>query len=252
MPTTIEIPTETTARSAPRRRGRTALLTTGAATGALALVIGALTVANHAMTERDNHEFTADNVRELVIDQDAGDVTLVAGSVAGEVRVETSRRWAWNKPGTGHTMVDGVLTLTGDCPAFGFGSCDVDQRVTVPAGTRVLVDVDAGSVHAANLDVAAFDVETDSGNIHAAGITVPTFRAGTSSGSVEASFTAPPKTVTAHTSSGHITLAVPDAVYNVDAGTSSGEVRIEVPQDPDSTRGISAHTSSGDVTVTRR
>ena len=59
MPTTIELPPETAARSATRRRGRIALLAVAAATGALALVIGALTVANHAMTERDKRAFTA-------------------------------------------------------------------------------------------------------------------------------------------------------------------------------------------------
>ena len=95
-------------------------------------------------------------------------MTLVAGSVAGEVQVETSRRWAWREPGTGHTVVDGVLTLNGDCPDFGFGSCDVDQRVTVPAGTRVVVNINAGSVHAADLDLTEFDIEIDSGSVHAA------------------------------------------------------------------------------------
>ena len=49
-----------------------------------------------------------------------------------------------------------------------------------------------------------------------------------------------------------MTLTVPDAIYEVDAGTSAGQVRIEVPQDPDASRHLYLHSSSGDVTVTRR
>ena len=81
MPTTIELPPETSPQTTRRRRrGRTALLAAGVTAGALALVVSALTVANHTMAEHDKHSFTADGVRELVINQDAGDVTLVAGS----------------------------------------------------------------------------------------------------------------------------------------------------------------------------
>ena len=145
-----------------------------------------------------------------------------------------------------------MLTLTGDCPGFGLGSCDVDQRVTVPAGLRVRIAISSGSIQAADLDLAEFDVTTDSGSIRAAGLTVPSFHGKTSSGSVVASFTTPPEHVTARSSSGNVTLTVPQGTYNVDAGTSSGQVRVEVADDPDNSRLILAHTSSGDITVARR
>ena len=136
MPTTIELPSNTSPRTARRCRGRTALLASGAAVGALALSVGALTVANHAMTKHDRDSFTASGIREIVIDQDAGDVDLVASATAGEVTVETSSRWAWSKPRSAHTIQDGVLTLTGDCANFAVGSVtstSASPRPPVPA-----------------------------------------------------------------------------------------------------------------------
>lgn len=243
----------TTAPPTGRRPLWRGVLYIAAAAGVLALVGGSLAVANRAMAEQDQSSFTANGIRELVIDGDAGDVNLVAGTLGGQVQVTTTRSWAWREPDSSHTVENGVLSLTADCPVLSFGACDVDQRVTVPPGITVRIATSAGSIHAADLQLTSLDVETEAGNIRADGVVVPNFSAGTSAGNIDAIFAGQaPEHVTARSSAGSVILTVPEAAYDVDADTSAGQVRIEVIDDPQATRSISAHTSAGDVIIRRR
>lgn len=252
MPTTIQLPAAdgSTTPARPRHTTRYAI----AAGAVLVFGVSALTIANQAMTKQDDQtQFTTDGVRELVINQDAGDITLVAGSIAGQVRVTTTRSWSWQQPPFTHTVKDGVLTLTGESPPFPrLGNSDVDQEVTVPPGVTVRVDVSAGNVRATGLDAPHFEVKTESGSIDATDLDVTAFSATTSSGSIRASLYGATERVNARTSAGSVELTVPDATYTVDANTSSGQVRIQVTDAPDAARLISAHTSSGDVTIRHR
>jgi Putative adhesin len=252
MPTTIQLPATGGSTVPPRRRRVTRYAVVVGAV--LVLGVSALTIANQALTKHDDQtQFTADGVRELVINQDAGDITLLAGSTAGQVRVITSRSWSWQQPRSTHTVKDGILTLTGESPSFPrLGTSDVDQEVTVPHGVTVRVDVNAGNIHATGLDAPDFQVKTDSGNIDATDLDVTFFAATTSSGNIHASLYGATERVKARTSAGSVELTVPDATYNVDADTSSGQVRIQVTDEPNAPRLISAHTSSGDVSIRGR
>jgi DUF4097 and DUF4098 domain-containing protein YvlB len=252
MPTTIQLPAAGGSTApAPRRHTTRYAVAVGAV---LLFGVSTLAIANEAMTKQaDQTQFTTDGVRELVITQDAGDVTLFAGSTAGQVRVTTSRIWSWQQPPSTHTVKDGVLTLTGESPPFpGLGTSDVNQEVTIPPGVTIRVDVSAGKVRATGLDAPRFEVKTSSGSIEATNMNVTAFSATTSSGSIQASLYGATERVNARTSSGSVDLTVPDATYNVDADTSSGQVRIQVTDEPDAARLISAHTSSGDVTIRHR
>ena len=252
MPTTIELPP---AEVAPthRSRRRTVLRVSLAVLGSLAVAIGALTVANQAMERHDRGSFTATDVRAIVVEVDAGNVSLVPTTGnADQVDVSTTLEWAWSRPSTDHVTNDGVLTISADCPAVGLGSCSVDHRITVPAGIDVDVTLSSGNVTIAGLDLSDVDIKTDSGDITATDVNVPEFRGTTSSGHVTASFVDAPEHVSAESSSGNINVTVPDAAYDVEADTSSGHVRVDVNDDPDASRSISAHTSSGNVAIGRR
>ena len=251
MPTTIQLPTPTPVQHCRRRAHRTTAVAIGAL-GVLALAGGGLAIADSALSQHDESSFTAAGIRELVVDLDAGDVTLVPGASEGRVAVDTSREWAWSKPAFRHSVEEGVLTLSGDCPNLGFGTCRVDQRVTVPAGVDVRVSISSGDIQATGLKLAQLDVLTDSGDISARDVDARRVRAETSSGDVEASLAETPERVNAETSSGNVTLTVPNGAYNVDAETSAGQVRVNVDDNPTATRRLSAHSSSGDVTIDHR
>jgi DUF4097 and DUF4098 domain-containing protein YvlB len=251
MPTTIQLPTAGGSTAPARRRHTTRFAV--AAGAVLVFGVSALVIGNQAMINKDQTQFTTDGVRELVINHDAGDVTLVAGSTAGQVRVTTSRNWSWQRPLSTHTAKEGVLTLiAGSARFLQLGTSDVDQEVTVPPGVTVRVDVSAGNIRATGLHAPHFEVKTESGSIDAIDLDVAAFSATTSSGSIQASLSGATERVNARTSAGNVELTVPDAAYNVDADTSSGTVRIQVTDEPDATRLISAHTSSGDVTIRHR
>jgi hypothetical protein len=251
MPTTIALPTGNAPVPGRSRRRRVTPVVIAAGSVAV-LGVTALMVTAHATTRHDQTSFTADGIRKLVVDQDAGNVTLVADTTAGHLRVTTTRSWAWQQPAAGHTTQGGVLTLTGDCPSFpGLGACAVDRTVGVPPGVTVQIGISSGNIHAAGLTLPDFGVTTDSGSIDATGMDVTAFSATTSSGNVRATLSGAPQRVNAATSSGDIQLTVPDAAYRVDAGTSAGQVRIGIAEDPSASRSVTAHTSSGDVILAR-
>jgi DUF4097 and DUF4098 domain-containing protein YvlB len=250
MPTTIQLPTAGGSPAPVRRRGTRNVVVAGAV---IVVAVTALVIGNQAMIKKDQTQFTADSVRELVINQDAGDITLVAGSTAGQVRVTTSRSWSWQQPPSTHTVKDGVLTHTGESSrSLQLGTSHADQEVTVPPGVTVRVDVSAGNIRATGLDAPHFEVKTESGSIDATDLDVTAFSATTSSGDIQASLFGATERVNARTSAGSVELTVPDAAYELDADTSSGAVRIQVTDEPDAARLISTHTSSGDVTIRHR
>jgi hypothetical protein len=84
-------------------------------------------------------------VREVVIDAEDGDVTLVRA--ADDVRVRVQRNHLINTPSTSHRVRGGVLTLETTCP-LGFVTCRSDYRVGVPPGVTVTVDKPSGRVDA--------------------------------------------------------------------------------------------------------
>ena len=250
MPTTIQLPAAGGSPTPVRRHGIRNVVAGGAV---IVAAVTALIIGNQAMITKDQTQFTADGVHQLVINQDAGDITLVAGSTAGQVRVTTSRSSSWQQPTSTHTVQDGVLTLTGNSSRFlQLGTSQADQEVTVPPGVTVRVDVSAGNIRATDLDAPHFEVNTESGSIDVTDLDVTAFSATTSSGSIQASLFGATERINARTSAGSVELTVPDAAYKVDADTSSGAVRIQVADEPDAARLISAHTSSGDVTVRHR
>jgi hypothetical protein len=252
MPTTVDLSTENTSRTrSGRRQRRTPYVVAAVAVGGV-LAVSGLAAVSSAMTQHDHATFAADGIRELVIQQDSGNVTLVTDPTAGHLQVTTSRNWSWQQPASAHTVKDGVLTLTGTCPDFpGLGACGVDQRVTVPSDVKVQVEVSTGNIDGAGLKLSSFGAHSDSGSIDATNLDVTAFSATTSSGSIHATLSRAPEQATAETSSGSIHLTVPDMPYQVHAGTSAGQVRIDVRDDATASRSITAHTSSGDVTIAR-
>jgi hypothetical protein len=183
----------------------------------------------------DRTSFTAAGARELVVAVHAGHIELVPCR-DGRMQVTTSRRWSVWAPPTGHAEAGGVLTLTGGCPPLGrlgITRCAVDERVTVPAGTRV--PASTGELTATDMAAAALEAQL-------------------TRGSIVASFARPPDRISARVDAGSVRLTVPATTYAVDAAAppNAGYVAVEVPTDPAASRRISAHISRGDIQILRR
>ena len=169
------------------------------------------------------------DVRELVVEVDAGPITLV-GTPGATVDIRTTLHGsATGTPRADHQLVDGVLTVRGSCAGLPL-SCHVDEELTVPPGVPVRVNTSAGTVDASRLDVPRLDVVT-------------------SAGSVTAGFAAAPQDVRIRTAAGDVDLRLPDVGYRIDADTAVGERRIDVRRDPASPRWVRAETAAGAVTV---
>lgn len=262
--------TTTTARRVPA-----ALLhVVGALVGLAVIAAGAFAIL--ILLSRDSFDVasTYGGVRTLVIRDDTGAVELT-GVAAGEpLRVvehverglSAPKRSAVRGPG-------GALTLTGDCPGTGFGSCEIRYRVSVPADTRVVVRSGTGRVHAAGLasespvtlssgtgdidvrglraPVVALDSGT--GEVEASGVDAPRVTATSATGAVGVSMDRVPGDLRAHSSAGSVAVDVPDAAYALDASTAAGKlINAGVRDVATSPRRLSATSDAGDVVLSVR
>ena len=221
----------TTTPTPPQRRGHAVRNTLLVGSGALLLSGGGLI----ALVDLDQHHettsFSAPAIHEVVVDIDAGSVTLLPG-VGSEVHVTTTRDWSFRPATAGHHIDHGVLTITGGCPSFGFG-CDVNERVTIPAGIAVRVTTGAGRIEATNLNVTSFHTDTGAGNL-------------------KASFTESPTDIRATTGAGNVQLSVPEGSYRVDTDSGIGEVNVGVNQADDAPSRIVAETGAGQIDIQNR
>lgn len=233
-PQPVRIPSTT---PAPRRRGRRIALVAGAGVG-LAVAVGAVAVTTGAIAlgvgvagslQTETASRTVPGVREIVVDSDEGRVALRAAT-GPDVEVRTTRTWTpGSEPVLGGGLVDGVLTLTADCPQIGLG-CETDRDIAVPAGTAVRV-------------------RTVEGGIDAVGLDTPRFSAATTAGPVTVGFAAPPEQVDVETVAGPVRVTVPQGGYRVEADTVIGSVRVDGVQDPAAARRITVRTVTGPVEV---
>lgn len=201
------------------------------ASGAMLLLVGGLSAASLASQRQETESFTAAGVREIVVEVESGHVTLLPGT-GPDVEVTTTRHWSFTDASAEHRIEDGVLTVTAECPWFGFG-CRVSEELTVPAGVAVRVQTAAGSIDALDVDVASFQAETAAGN-------------------VDASFTTAPSDISIATSAGNVHVLVPADTYQVDADASAGNVDVGVSQSAGAQRSIRVETSAGNIDIDAR
>lgn len=208
--------------------------------------------------------------REVVVRSDSGNVRLTSGS---RLAYDGSGHYLFERPKLQRTEHDGVLTLAIGCENSSI-ICNLDLRVTVPAGIKVTVDIDSGDVHADGVDVSEAHLKSDSGDVHAevsgrqslvwahsdsGGVSVDAADAAaidaqTDSGDVEVDAAGRVRRVVAHSDSGDVEVAVPGGEYAVRAETDSGDVEIEqeISRNDRAPRSIEAGTDSGDVKVRAR
>ena len=203
----------------------------------------------------------------LRIDGNSAQVEVRAGE-GSDVRVE--RQFERNMFGSDpkEKYHDGKLELRDSgCGFLSFG-CKTSYILTVPKDVQVTVRSSSGNIKVSGLDGGA-DLKTSSGNIEAQAVSgslrmesssgkleaqdlgATTVSTSSSSGSVDLDFAVAPQSVQSKASSGDVSIRIPssDDAYKVETDTSSGDESANIKIDANSTRTITAKTSSGDVTI---
>lgn len=221
-------------------------------------------LAHEEYTERST--FAAGDVSSLAVRNESGSVTITA-TPDDSVTVVAEVSDGWQTTDLSMEVVDGVLDLRADCPAFVSPWCNVDFTISIPADRPVTVD-GSGTVRvrgmSASVDIDSDDgraelddvsgdirVSNDDGRIIGRRLTAPSVDARNTNGRIELSFIDPPQSVYARTQNGSIEVVVPDTevLYRVEMDTSHGGTDNLVRTDPNSDRTIDLATTNGSITV---
>jgi Putative adhesin len=206
-------------------------------------------------------------VRHVVVDLDAGSLTLHGGStssVTGTREVERNFR----APTFSETLTGDTLTVKSRCSAFLNGFCSVSYDLNVPADVTVRATSSGGSLTVS--DVAGdLTLNSSAGSVLVTGATgrltlsssagkvkvsetrSTEINARSSAGDVRVSLLAPPTSVDVSSSAGSVSLEVPRTpdAYDVDASTSAGDRTVDVDTSKSSARKIRVRSSAGNVKV---
>jgi Putative adhesin len=251
---------------------RRALFVVAALLALFLMLVGAYNIVDVASRHTTTERASFDGVRSLVI-EDASDVRLTGAPARAPLEVVTRATEGLRTPERSvERGPGGELSLGSSCPGFFGGQCSVDYTISVPAGTVVRAEADAGDIVAERLttteplmldssagDVEAIDVTAPSielsssaGDVEGRGLSAERIDLHSSAGDVEASLDTPAQRLIAESSAGDVELLVPDVVYDLSASSSAGDVDARVASDPDSRRVLTAHSSAGDVSVAVR
>ena len=234
------------------------------------LMFGTLQAASLvAHEERDEAtEVDAASVSGLVVDNGAGDVTIVGvdGADAITVRAHISE----GLRATGHEIDrrDGMLFIHGSCPLFGSEWCAVDYTIEVPAdlyvdasavdGVSVSDQVGGLRAHSSTGSVELIRVGGDvtasasQSRIEGEGLTATRLDATANQGRVTLDFAVSPDAVAVQANQGRIDIVLPDdpdVFYDTDTEANQGTVNADVRTEPGSARTIVAQANQGSITI---
>ncbi len=217
------------------------------------------------------------------MESDAGLVVVVPAE-GDDVQVSRRAEWTVAKPDMKVEVVGGSLVVQAHCDG-GTWMCEVQHRVAVPAGVRVRIVGEGGTVNVAGISAPVdietsggdvivtnltstlkvrtaggditlsgitedIDVATEGGAITGDALTGLAIQSGTDTGDISLTVTGPAERIGAGSNSGNITLVVADVGYVVDAQAASGDVTVDITQSPAAAHAISASTGSGEISIT--
>lgn len=234
------------------------------------LLFGTLQAASVVAHEERNEttEIDAASVTGVVVDNGAGDVTIVG--VEGSDTVTVRAHISEGLRATGHEIDrrDGMLFVRGSCPLFGSEWCAVDYTIEVPAGTYVDVSAVEGVTVSdqigglrAHSSAAAVElvrvggdvtVSANQGRIEGEALTATRIDATANQGRLTLDFATSPEHVAAQANQGRIDIVLPDdpdVFYDTDTEANQGTVNAEVRTDPRSGRTITAQANQGSITI---
>ena len=252
------------------RAGRIAWIAVASVATLLALawgLIGVLDLMARSQTTYGDR-FPATEVSVVEVDVPSGTVSV---AVTGDSEISAdivARRGIFANEVT-RVVDDGRLVIRSECGGpLAFGSCSADVTLRVPSGVAVVAHSSHGDIEVAGVtggitatsssgdilvreSAGPMRLQTSHGDIEASDLATGDVDADTSSGHIRLALVVPAETLRLSSSHGDIDVTVPDTddEYRLDLSSSHGDVNGAVRNDPTSDRTITAHTSSGHVTV---
>lgn len=174
----------------------------------------------------------------------------ITGSATHQIRLTGQLHWAGHAPyasaRTGTTAAGRTLHLDYACAA---GSpCTEDYRLSLPAGTAVVLSQPSGHVVVSGL-AGPLRITAASVDVSASGLRSPSLDASITSGHVSAAFTRAPRRISVALTSAQATVRLPGASpgYQVSQRVVSGYVHVGVAQAASSPYQVQAQITSGEL-----
>lgn len=252
------------------RAGRTAWIVLASVATVLALAWGLIGVLDLMARSQTSYvdRFPAAEVSVVEIDVPSGRVSVAVTGGSDITADIVARRGIFANDVT-RVVEDGRLVIRSDCNGpLAFGWCSADVTLSVPSDVAVVAHSDHGEIEVAGVtggitatsssgdilvrqSAGPMLLRTSHGDIEATELATGHVDADTSSGHIRLSLAVPADTLRLRSSHGDIDVALPetDDEYRLDLSSSHGDVDGAVRNDPTSDRTVTAHTSSGHVTV---
>ena len=166
---------------------RRALFVAAALLGLFLVLLGAFNIVDVASRKTTTESASYDGVRTLVIDG-ASDVRLTGAGAGAALEVVTRSTEGLRGPDSSvERGAGGELRLSSSCPNLFTSQCGVDYTISVPSGTVVRAEADAGDVTAERLRTSEpLVLDTSAGDVEASGVTAPSITLSSSAGDIEA------------------------------------------------------------------
>jgi hypothetical protein len=177
----------------------------------------------------------------------------ITGSATGQIRLTGQLAWSGHAPyasvRTGpETQASAGRTLHLDYVCASGSPCTEDYRLSVPAGTTVVLSQPSGHVAISGL-AAPVQITAASADISATGLRSPSLTASLTSGHLSAAFARAPRQVSLTLTSAQATVHLPGTSpgYQVSQQVVSGYVHVGVAQATSSPYQVQARITSGEL-----
>jgi hypothetical protein len=186
------------------------------------------------------------HVTAVVVNGGSGSVD-VTGAGRSTVSVSQQATYSSTPPKVTHVLHGTTLTMSYTCPAEIV--CDVSYQVQVPRGVAVSVSTSTGAVTLTSL-AGTINAHASTGLITADDLRSPVATFKSNAGGVIATFSVPPRTLTATTNVGPIGLSVPGSVaYRLNTHTLVGTSTVTVHRSSSPAHSISASSDLGSISI---
>jgi hypothetical protein len=176
----------------------------------------------------------------------------ITGSGTDQIRLTGQLHWSGHAPATSvrtdRTASGAARALHLDYVCAGNSPCTEDYRLSVPAGTAVVLSQPSGHVLINGLS-APLRITAGSVDVSATGLRSPALTATITSGHLAATFAAAPRRVNLVLTSAQATLHLPAVTpgYQVSQQVASGYVHVGVAQAARSGHQVSVRINSGEL-----
>jgi hypothetical protein len=176
----------------------------------------------------------------------------ITGSATGQIRLTGQLHWSGHAPyasaRTTATAAPAGRTLHLDYVCAAGSPCTEDYRLSLPAGTAVVLSQPSGHVIVSGL-AGSLTITAASVDVSASGLRSPSLDASITSGHVSAVFTRAPRRVSLALTSAQATVRLPGASpgYQVSQQVVSGYVHVGVAQAASSPYQVRARITSGEL-----